>query len=115
MDSLIRGSLQVAASVVVAALSWRFIEEPIRHGAIGRWLAQLRAGAWRAAPRRAWAVVAAVSGVLVMTVAALTGVVPAASAGQDAGSMTAPIAGPAAPIAGPTAQTASARQAPAVG
>ncbi len=48
-DSLARGSVQVAASVVLAALSWRYIEEPIRHGAIGRWRSQLRAGAWHAA------------------------------------------------------------------
>jgi peptidoglycan/LPS O-acetylase OafA/YrhL len=113
VDSLLRGSLQVAASVAVAALSWRFIEEPIRHGAIGRLLEPLRGGAaWQAAPRRGWAAVAAVSGVLVMTVAALTGVVPAASAGQDAGSATAQMGGPAAP---PAAQTASARQLAAVG
>jgi peptidoglycan/LPS O-acetylase OafA/YrhL len=105
--SPIRGSVQVAASVVVAALSWRFIEEPIRHGAIGRWLGQVRAGAWRAVPRRGWAVVAAASGVLAMTAAALTGVVPAAAAGQDAGSASAPIIGPAAPGA---ARPASARQ-----
>ena len=111
-DSLVRRSLQVAASVVAAALSWRFIEEPIRHGAIGRWLVQLRAGAWQAAARRGWAAVAAVSGVLVMTAAALTGVVPAASAGEAAGSITAPLAGPA---ASPAAQTASARQVTAVG
>jgi peptidoglycan/LPS O-acetylase OafA/YrhL len=111
-DSLLRGSLHVTASVVVAALSWRFIEEPIRQGAIGRWLGPLRAGAWQAAPRRGWAAVSAVSGVLVMTVAALTGVVPAASAGQDAGPTTAPMAGPAAPSA---AQTAGARQLAAVG
>ena len=98
-DSLARGSVQVAASVVLAALSWRYIEEPIRHGAIGRWRSQLRAGAWHAAARRGWAAVAAVSGVLVMTTAALTGVIPAASAGQDAASLTAPIVGPAGPAA----------------
>ena len=38
-DSLARGALQVAAAFGVAALSWRFVEEPVRHGAIGRWLA----------------------------------------------------------------------------
>jgi peptidoglycan/LPS O-acetylase OafA/YrhL len=104
-ESLARGCLQVAASVVLAALSWRFIEEPIRQGAIGRWVEQLRSGAWHAAARRGWAAAAAVSGVLVMAVAALTGVVPAASAGQDAVSASVSLLRPAAP-AGPQAGSA---------
>ena len=33
---LVRGSLQVAATFGIAALSWRFVEDPIRHGALGR-------------------------------------------------------------------------------
>ena len=41
-DSLGRGALQVAASIVVAALSWHFVEEPIRHGALERWWTTLR-------------------------------------------------------------------------
>jgi peptidoglycan/LPS O-acetylase OafA/YrhL len=81
-DSSARAALQVAASIAVAALSWRFIEEPIRHGAIGRWLAKLRAGTWRSAPRRGWAAVTAAVGVLALAGAALGGAVPAASAGQ---------------------------------
>ena len=39
--------LQVAATIIVAALSWRFVEEPIRRGAIGRLWKQLRSGEWR--------------------------------------------------------------------
>ena len=31
-----RASLQIAATLVLAALSWRFIEQPVRHGALGR-------------------------------------------------------------------------------
>ncbi len=111
-DSLPRAALQVGASVALAALSWRFIEEPIRQGAIGRWRSQLRAAGWQSAARRGWATVAAVSGVLVMTAAALTGVIPAASAGQDAGSMTAPIVSAAAPS---TVQPGSTRQLTAAG
>jgi peptidoglycan/LPS O-acetylase OafA/YrhL len=42
-----RASLQVAASFAVAALSWRFVEQPIRHGALGRLWARVRAGALR--------------------------------------------------------------------
>ncbi len=46
--------LQVAATIVVAALSWRFVEEPIRRGALGRLWEQARSGAWRRrGPRQA--------------------------------------------------------------
>ncbi len=45
-ESLARGTLQLAASVGAAALSWRFVEEPVRHGAIGRWWAQVTSGGW---------------------------------------------------------------------
>jgi peptidoglycan/LPS O-acetylase OafA/YrhL len=50
-----RAALQVAASVVLAAISWRFIEEPIRHGALARVWATARVGRWRprALPGRA--------------------------------------------------------------
>ena len=42
-------SLQVAASVLLAALSWRYVEEPIRHGALGRlWAAARRLAGARA-------------------------------------------------------------------
>ncbi len=53
-ENLPRAAAQIAASVVIAALSWRFIEEPVRHGAIGR--------AWAAAGRRAGARVPPVAG-----------------------------------------------------
>ncbi len=46
-DSLVRSLLQVAAIFAIAALSWRFIEEPIRHGAIGRFFARRRAVGWQ--------------------------------------------------------------------
>ncbi|MGO0058807.1 acyltransferase family protein [Brevibacillus fluminis] len=39
---LTRAALQLAASIILAALSWRFLEEPIRHGAIEKLWAQLR-------------------------------------------------------------------------
>ena len=39
--------LQVGVTVAVAALSWRFVEEPIRRGALGRLWAQARSGGWR--------------------------------------------------------------------
>jgi peptidoglycan/LPS O-acetylase OafA/YrhL len=81
-ETLARAALQVTASVAAAALSWRFVEEPIRHGAIGRWIAVLRSGAWRAPARRGWATAGIATWVLVLAGTALTGAIPAASAGQ---------------------------------
>jgi peptidoglycan/LPS O-acetylase OafA/YrhL len=43
----LRAVAQVAASVLLAALSWRFVEEPIRHGALGRIWTAARAVHWR--------------------------------------------------------------------
>ena len=45
-QSLVRDVLQVAAIFGIAALSWKFVEEPIRHGAIGRLLARRRRLGW---------------------------------------------------------------------
>src|SRR5215212_7677091 len=47
--------LQVVATIAVAALSWRFVEEPIRRGALGRLWAQARSGVGhrKAIPRQA--------------------------------------------------------------
>jgi peptidoglycan/LPS O-acetylase OafA/YrhL len=66
---LARDLLQVAAIVCVAALSWRLLEQPIRHGAIERLWGQLRSAGWRprALRRREWA---AVSGALCLSIAA---------------------------------------------
>jgi hypothetical protein len=76
-DSLARGTLQVTAAVVAAALSWRFIEEPVRRGAISRWWAQARSTGWRLGTGGRQTRVAAVAAVLVVALAScgLTGVV----------------------------------------
>src|SRR5215208_1961853 len=77
--------LQVAATIAVAALSWQFIEEPIRRGAIGRLSGQFRSGEWRSGAlsslqrrrrfvgRRIMVVLAL--GVLALDVAGLAGVI----------------------------------------
>ncbi|MBV9422455.1 MAG: acyltransferase family protein [Solirubrobacterales bacterium] len=75
---LLRAAAQVAASIVLAALSWRFIEEPIRRGALGRLWAAARAGRWRprSVPARArLGLTAAVAGVALGCVA-LAGISP---------------------------------------
>jgi hypothetical protein len=84
-ESVARGAAQVAASIAVAALSWRFVEEPVRHGAIGRvWARLRRGGGWRAVPRQGWtalgvtAIAAAAAGCM------LAGAVPALSSGTPA-------------------------------
>jgi peptidoglycan/LPS O-acetylase OafA/YrhL/lysophospholipase L1-like esterase len=90
-DSLARGALQVAAAFGVAALSWRFVEEPVRHGAIGRWLAQARSAGWRlgAAGRRTRLTVVASVGVVALASCGLAGVVRP-SASPEAGTVPAP-------------------------
>ena len=48
-EDLPRAALQVAASIGIAALSWRFVEEPIRHGALERaWKRMRSRTAWQA-------------------------------------------------------------------
>lgn len=76
--SLLRDALQVAATLGVAALSWRFVEEPVRHGALSRLRAHLRSGGWRpeAIPRRGWAALAGSFSVLAVAGAGLAGVGP---------------------------------------
>ncbi len=44
--SVTRAALQLAAILGVSALSWKFIEEPIRHGAFGRFFARRRERGW---------------------------------------------------------------------
>jgi len=77
--------LQIAASILLAALSWQLIEEPIRHGAIGRAWARLRAagrgGLGRVTPGRL-AAGAGATGVLAVAVIGLSGAVGTASGSQ---------------------------------
>ncbi|MGO9782446.1 MAG: acyltransferase family protein [Streptosporangiaceae bacterium] len=91
-DTLARGALQVAASIGVAELSWQYIEEPVRRGAVGRYLARARAARWdlRAAGRRVWIPAAGAGVVCLLAGAGLTGAVPAKSAA--ASSSPAPVA-----------------------
>src|SRR5215203_821072 len=88
---------QVGATIAVAALSWRFVEEPIRRGALGRLWAQAQSGVWRrkAAPRRAiprriyrrrkrQRVAAGVVSVAALSVLALDGIGLAGAIGSEA-------------------------------
>jgi len=84
-DPASRAALQVAATIAVAALSWRFIEEPIRHGALSRWWSILRARPARGAAHGAgtglaWRPAAGLAGgvgALALAGVCLAGVIPA--------------------------------------
>ena len=81
-EDLPRAAVQVAASVGLAALSWRFVEEPIRHGALGRVWQRLRTReAWRAQPATlgSWAAATGCVAVVALAGAGLSGAVPVAS------------------------------------
>ncbi len=94
--SLTRAAVQVAVVVVIAALSWRFIEEPIRHGAIERLWARARAAGSRTRAGTAYglgnvttfgglAATAGVTGVLVVAGVGLSGALRAPAGQASAG------------------------------
>jgi peptidoglycan/LPS O-acetylase OafA/YrhL/lysophospholipase L1-like esterase len=85
-ENLARAAWQTVVTIAVAALSWRFIEEPIRRGALARLWRQLRVG------------------VLVPLWAQLR-----AATRRPAGAHSAAAAGPAAAAAGPAAVGSSGR------
>ncbi len=80
--SVLRASLQMAATFVLTALSWRYIEQPVRHGALGRQWRRIRAHRWSWPHWRpaGWAVAGAVVGNAVLCVAGLFGLVSASAA-----------------------------------
>ncbi len=79
-----RAFLQVVATLVLADLSWRYVESPIRQGALGRAWHQLRTARrprLRTVPPTRWATFAVLPVALVAVVAALAGYFPSAPAG----------------------------------
>jgi peptidoglycan/LPS O-acetylase OafA/YrhL len=76
--TLIRDVLQVAAIFIIAALSWKFVEEPIRHGAIGRLLARRRRVGW------SWATFSPEGRIVLVSLAVLLIVAVAGMAGLNA-------------------------------
>jgi peptidoglycan/LPS O-acetylase OafA/YrhL len=112
-EDLPRAGLQVAATVLLAALSWRFVEEPVRQGAIGRLAARVRASGWRARPVRLGGIAAAAgaSGVLIVACGGLTGAFPGPAPGQAAGGGAALAASAALPPAAKSVSKAGAHPA----
>jgi peptidoglycan/LPS O-acetylase OafA/YrhL len=86
-EDLARAAWQTAASIGLAALSWHFIEEPVRHGALGRLWARLRTGTPRRLGWTGFAAAGGAAGILVTASAGLAGAfpAPAAVAGSVAG------------------------------
>ncbi|MDX6616819.1 MAG: hypothetical protein QOD60_1910 [Solirubrobacterales bacterium] len=79
--NLLRGAGQVALTFLVASLSWRWIEEPIRRGGFRRFVVRIRVGVGRLVPhpRRA-AVLAGVAAVLLLLpILGLAGALPTVS------------------------------------
>jgi len=76
----LRAVLQVAAIIVLAALSWRYVEEPIRQGALGRLWAQAKTVGWhpRSLPRRVGIALTVTAVALAFAVIGLAGVSPPA-------------------------------------
>jgi hypothetical protein len=102
-----RAVVEVAATVLIASLSWRYVEEPIRHGALGRLWRQVRFGARRfgARRRRTVALSASTAFAFSLAVVSLSGVLPVASAGGN--STNARAAGPPKPLSGSSAAYAA--------
>ncbi|HEX5713013.1 MAG TPA: acyltransferase family protein [Solirubrobacterales bacterium] len=105
----LRELLQFAAILAIAALSWKFVEEPIRHGAIGRLWRRARAGNWRPRDlsREGWAVAAVSALVLLAAVAGMAGVNSVSAEGRDARAAEARAAGATKPAPLTPAQAAS--------
>jgi hypothetical protein len=80
-----RAALQVAATFVLAGVSWRYVEDPIRRGALGRILRSPRSPVAAVRARgRALALSTAAVALVSLVVAALNGALPVASSGHTA-------------------------------
>jgi peptidoglycan/LPS O-acetylase OafA/YrhL len=84
-EDLPRAALQVAASIGLAALSWHFVEEPIRRGALGRaWKRMRSRTAGQPAGVGGWAAVTGGAMVVALACAGLSGAVRAPVASNAA-------------------------------
>jgi len=108
----LRELLQFAAILGVSALSWRYLEEPVRHGAIGRLWRRARSGGWRPQhlSRQGWAAAGVSLVVLVAACAGMAGVNSVSAEGRDARVEEAIAAGTAKPPPLTLAQAASSKR-----
>ena len=79
--NVFRAALQIAATLVIAALSWRYIEQPVRHGSLGRQWQRIRDHEWHWPQLRpiGWVVVGGVLANVALCVLGLVGVVSASA------------------------------------
>jgi peptidoglycan/LPS O-acetylase OafA/YrhL len=108
----LRELLQAVAIFGAAALSWRYVEEPVRHGALGRLWRRVRSGAWRPrnVSRKGWAIAGVSFLVLVAASAGMAGVNSVAAEGKDARVEEATAAGTTKPPPLTPAQAASSKR-----
>jgi hypothetical protein len=83
--NLLRDVLQLAAIFGISALSWKFVEEPIRHGAIGRLLARRRrlGWSWSTFTTEGRVVLVGLAVLLVIAVAGMAGLNKATAEGEQ--------------------------------
>ncbi len=111
-QSLLRDVLQVAAIFAIAALSWKFVEEPIRHGAIGRLLARRRrlGWSWATFTTEGRVVLVALAVLVLVAIAGMAGVNKATAEGEQIRVKEATAAGTKGPIPLTKAQAADSRK-----
>jgi peptidoglycan/LPS O-acetylase OafA/YrhL len=80
--SVVRATLQIAATLVLAALSWRYVEQPVRHGALGRLWEVVRHHEWSRPQLKpaGWFIVGGVSFNAILCTLGLVGLVSATAA-----------------------------------
>jgi peptidoglycan/LPS O-acetylase OafA/YrhL/lysophospholipase L1-like esterase len=83
-EDLARAAVQIAATIIIAALSWRYVEEPIRRDGLAEYWRRLGAARLsRTARPTALAALAASTGVLFAACAGLSGAVPPPASGPS--------------------------------
>ncbi|MBV8194835.1 MAG: acetyltransferase [Candidatus Dormibacteraeota bacterium] len=101
----IRSGLQLGASFVIAALSWRFIEDPIRRAGIRPLLTRVRSVRWPMVglPTGVWEPTAVSALIVIIAAAGLVGVVSPSSPMNPVSQLTASVVEPASLQTGPQA------------
>jgi peptidoglycan/LPS O-acetylase OafA/YrhL len=110
--NLLREILQVAAIFAIAAASWKFVEEPIRHGAIGRLLARRRrlGWSWATFTTEGRVILVGLAVLLVVAIAGMAGVNKATAEGEQIRVKEAVAAGTKGPIPLTKAQAADSQK-----
>ncbi|MGH9083147.1 MAG: acyltransferase family protein, partial [Acidimicrobiales bacterium] len=89
----LRDVLQVAAIFALSAVSWRFVEQPVRHGALGRWLSRTGRRRWQdlRPGRRGLGVAGGATAALVVFALGLSGAITGAAPTETVKSILPPV------------------------